>query len=174
MNQLKIEYLDIDSIIPYENNPRDNKDAVKAVAESIKLFGWKVPCVIDSNNVLVCGHTRLLAAKKLNIDTIPCIRADDLTEEQIQAYRLADNKTSELSKWDSEKLDLELEQLSEIGIDMSKFGFDTKLNEEPKEEKEIELPEVYSVLVLFKKEDDQMEFFSEMKDKGYECRLSYL
>lgn len=174
MSTIEIEYLPVDRIIPYENNPRDNKDAVKAVAESIQMFGWKVPIVIDSNNVIVCGHTRLLAAKKLNIDSVPCIRANDLTEEQIQAYRLADNKTAELSKWDSEKLDLELEQLSEIGIDMSKFGFDSKLEIEPQEPKEIELPEVYSVLVLFKKEDDQMEFFSEMKNRGYECKLSYL
>lgn len=84
-------------LIPYENNPRKNDDAVDAVAASIKEFGFKVPIVIDENNVIVAGHTRLKAAQKIGLKTVPCIVADDLNDDQIRAFRLADNKTSELA-----------------------------------------------------------------------------
>ena len=91
VNKLLVE------LVPYDNNPRNNKNAVEYVAESIKEFGFKVPLVIDKDNVIVCGHTRYLAAKKLGMEAVPCIIADDLTEEQINAYRLADNKVHEYS-----------------------------------------------------------------------------
>lgn len=114
----------IDELTPYENNPRNNDEAVKYVAESIKEFGFKVPMVIDSNNVIVCGHTRYKAAKELGMEEVPCIIADDLTEEQIKAFRLADNKVSEVAGWDLEKLDIEIAELEELGdIDMTAFGF---------------------------------------------------
>lgn len=122
MDKLKIEYLKTDELIPYANNPRNNDEAVDYVANSIKEFGFKVPCVIDSEKNVVCGHTRLKAAKKLGIKEVPCIIADDLTEEQIDAFRLADNKTAEIATWDFEKLEIELESIS--GIDMSDFGFE--------------------------------------------------
>ena len=114
--------MNIDDLIPYEQNPRKNDKAVDAVAESIRQFGFKVPIVIDSSNVIVCGHTRLKAAKKLKIESVPCIMADDLTDEQIQAFRLADNKTGELAEWDVSRLALELDDLADI--DMTAFGFD--------------------------------------------------
>lgn len=114
----------IDELTPYENNPRNNDEAVKYVAESIKEFGFKVPMVIDSNNVIVCGHTRYKAAMELGMEEVPCIIADDLTEEQIKAFRLADNKVSEVAAWDLEKLDIEIAELEELGdIDMTAFGF---------------------------------------------------
>lgn len=113
----------VDEIIPYANNPRRNDKAVDAVAESIKQFGFKQPIVIDGGGVVVCGHTRLKAAKKLGIKTVPCIVAEDLTPEQIKAYRLADNKTAELAEWDMELLPLELDDLQEF--DMTLFGFET-------------------------------------------------
>lgn len=91
----------------YENNPRNNDGAVEAVAESIREFGFKVPIVIDTNGVVVAGHTRLLAARQLGLSAVPCIVADDLTDEQIRAFRLADNKTAELAGWDFAKLELE-------------------------------------------------------------------
>lgn len=125
MDKLKIEYLKTDELIPYANNPRNNDEAVDYVANSIKEFGFKVPCVIDNEKNVVCGHTRLKAAKKLGIKEVPCIIADDLTEEQIDAFRLADNKVSEIASWDFEKLEIELESIS--GIDMSEFGFDVDL-----------------------------------------------
>ena len=113
-------------LIPYENNPRDNDGAVDAVAASIREFGWKVPVVIDKDHVIVAGHTRVKAAKKLGIETVPCIIADDLTEEQVQAFRLVDNKTNELAVWDDALLREELDALS--GLDMSVYGFEKMLD----------------------------------------------
>jgi len=121
MNHLQIEYLEINRIVPYEKNPRRNDQAVEAVAASIREFGFKVPIIIDGNNVIVCGHTRLKAAKKLKLQSVPCIRADDLTEEQIRAFRLADNKTGEAAEWDAELLNTEL---FELDFDMAQFGFE--------------------------------------------------
>lgn len=112
----------INELTPYERNPRNNSKAIDAVAASIKNFGFKVPIVIDKDGVIVAGHTRLAAAKKLKLDEVPCIVADDLTEEQIKAFRLADNKTAELAEWDPELLEIELQDITEI--DMSEFGFD--------------------------------------------------
>ena len=109
-------------IKPYEKNPRKNVGAVDAVANSISSFGFKVPVVVDKDNVIVCGHTRYKAAKKLGLDKVPCVVADDLTEEQIKAYRLADNKVSELAEWDIDLLGEELDGI--FDIDMSDFGFD--------------------------------------------------
>ena len=119
---IKIIYKPIDKIIPYENNPRLNDEAVEPVANSIEQFGFKVPIIIDSSNIIVAGHTRLKAAKQLGMDKVPCIIADDLTEEQIRAFRLVDNKVSELADWDYEKLEEELANIN--SIDMNIFDFD--------------------------------------------------
>lgn len=118
---MQIEYIEVEKVKPYKNNPRINDDAVSGVKESIRQFGFKVPVVIDRNNVIVCGHTRLKASLELGLKEIPCIRVDDLTEEQIRAFRIADNKVSEVAKWDIGKLQIELEDIS---IDMSSFGID--------------------------------------------------
>lgn len=111
----------ITDIKPYEKNPRHNDEAVQYVAESIRVFGWKQPIVIDKNGIIVAGHTRYKAAKKLGLKKIPCIVADDLTEEQVKAYRLADNKVSEAAEWDFDLLFDELDDL--LDFDMSAFGF---------------------------------------------------
>ena len=105
----------------YENNPRNNDEAIKAVANSIREFGFKVPIVITSDNVIIAGHTRLKASVSLGLSEVPCIIADDLNEEQIKAFRLADNKTAELATWDLSKLE---EELSELDMDMLQFGFE--------------------------------------------------
>lgn len=118
----------ITEIIPYKKNPRRNDDAVEYVAESIKQFGFKVPIVIDKNNVIVAGHTRYKAAKKLGLSKIPCIVADDLTEEQIKAFRLADNKVAEAAEWDFDLMGEELGEL--LDFDMSAFGFEIPETEE--------------------------------------------
>ena len=119
MNQLVFKR--IEDLTPYENNPRFNDNAVDSVASSIKEFGFKVPIVIDKNDVIVAGHTRWKASKKLGLETVPCIIADDLTEDQIKAYRLADNKVGELAEWDLNALEKEL---ASIEMDMETFGFD--------------------------------------------------
>lgn len=106
---------------PYEKNPRKNDGAVQAVANSIREFGFKVPLVIDKNYVIIAGHTRYKAALQLGMETVPCVIADDLTEEQIKAFRIADNKTGELAEWDFALLNEELSDISDI--DMSEFGF---------------------------------------------------
>lgn len=129
MNIINIE---LKNIKQYEKNPRKNDEAVGPVAESIKEFGFKCPIILDKDNVIVAGHTRYKAAKRLKLKEVPCIVADDLTEEQIRAFRLADNKVGEIAEWDFDLLNMELESIS---FDMSSFGFNI-LNEE--EEKEIE------------------------------------
>lgn len=118
---MNILELPVDELIPYENNPRKNDEAVDKVALSISAFGFKVPIVIDKDKVIVTGHTRLKAAKKLGIKTVPCIMADDLSEEQIKAFRLADNKVAEFSEWDEEKL---LKELESLEMDMTLYGFE--------------------------------------------------
>ena len=119
---MNIIEMSIAEVKPYEKNPRKNDQSVDKVANSIKEFGFKVPIVIDKHNVIVCGHTRYKAAKKLGLAVVPCVVADDLTEEQIKAYRLADNKVGEDSLWDMDLLSDELGDI--LDLDMSDFGFD--------------------------------------------------
>ena len=119
---MKVIETNVQKIIPYENNPRINNAAVKKVANSIEAFGFQQPIVVDKNFVVVVGHTRLKAAIELGMTTVPVVVADKLTEAQIQAYRIADNKVSELSEWDFDKLAIEMDGLD--GIDMTDFGFD--------------------------------------------------
>jgi ParB-like chromosome segregation protein Spo0J len=109
---MKIKEITIDELIPYENNPRYNDDSVDAVVRSIEEFGFKVPIIIDSKNIIVAGHTRLKAAKKLGMSTVPVVIADDLTPYQIKAFRIADNKVGENSYFDDKKLLAELESLN--------------------------------------------------------------
>lgn len=113
----------IEAVHMYENNPRKNETAVNAVAKSIKQFGFKQPIIIDGAGVIIAGHTRYKAAIQLGLDSVPCIVADDLTCEQVKAFRLADNKTGELADWDFERLEEELQQLAGGEIDMTEFGF---------------------------------------------------
>lgn len=131
----EVTEIPISEIRPYENNPRLNDRAVPMLMESIRTFGFNVPIIIDKDNVVIAGHTRLKAAERLGMKTVPCVRAEDLSEEQAQAYRLADNKVSELSTWDNEKLSDELMQLAG-GIDMSLFGFEVPREEIPGKEDE--------------------------------------
>lgn len=126
--KMNIVYKRLDEIVPYENNPRKNDDAVLYVSNSIQEFGFKVPIVIDGDGVIVAGHTRYKAAKKLSMDVVPCIIADDLTPSQIKAFRLADNKTAEFAEWDITLLDDELGSI--FDIDMEDFGFQTQYIDE--------------------------------------------
>lgn len=130
---MEIIELELKDIHPYANNPRHNDDTVDYVANSIREFGFKVPLVIDKDYNIVTGHTRYKACKQLGMKTIPCVIADDLTDEQIKAFRLADNKVSEYSTWDFGLLDMELESLD---LDMESFGFEINLPEELLEERE--------------------------------------
>src|SRR5574344_443284 len=133
----------ISEIKPYEKNPRKNDAAVEFVMNSIKEFGFKVPIVIDKDGVIVAGHTRYKASKKLKLTEVPCIIADDLTPEQIKAYRLADNRVAEKSEWDIDLLSGELDDI--LNIDMAQFDFDLSENidesEVVEDDFDVELPE---------------------------------
>lgn len=118
---MKVIEKKLSEIKPYENNPRNNEDAVQYVANSLKKYGWKQPIVIDKDGVIVVGHTRYRAALQLGMKTAPCVVADDLTEEEIRGYRLADNKTAEMAGWNFPLLDLELAKITTF--DMADFGF---------------------------------------------------
>lgn len=136
---MKIIEKKIDDLTPYRNNPRNNENAVDAVAASIKEFGFKVPIVIDTDGVIIAGHTRHKAAQKIGMKKVPCIIADDLTPEQIKAFRVADNKVSEFATWDFEKLE---EELAALSLDMSAFGFEPPSGDNGGEIVEDDPPEV--------------------------------
>ena len=127
---MKVETVSIDKIKPYENNPRNNDDAVDAVANSIKEFGWQQPIVVDNDRVIIAGHTRYKAAKQLKLKEVPIVVADKLTKEQVNAYRLADNKVGELADWNEDLLDQ---------IDMTDFGFDENIEFDPADDIDVDL-----------------------------------
>lgn len=153
-NRMEVKEWPIDKAKPYDKNPRKNDDAVEATANSIKAFGWQQPIVVDKNGVIIVGHTRLKAAKKLKLKQVPVTVAGNLTDEQVKAYRLADNKTGELADWDVDMLDDELNDI--LNIDMEDFGFDAvgeddaevvddDFDEEPPEEPTSKLGDVYQL-----------------------------
>lgn len=135
---MKVQNVSIDSIKPYENNPRNNDQGVDAVAKSIKEFNWQQPIVVDKDHVIIVGHTRYLAAQKLGLKEVPIVIAEKLTPEQVKAYRLADNKTNELTDWNNDLLDQELNDI--LDIDMTDFGFEDIEPEEKPEDIEPEVP----------------------------------
>lgn len=176
-----IVMLPVSEVRPYEKNPRKNADAVKYVRASIEKFGFKQPIVIDSNRVIISGHTRLEAAKSLGMDEVPCIVADDLTEAQAKALRLADNKVAEFSEWEMNLLGGELGELAEISdIDMGDFGFDLTdldnigMDDDENAEKGVNLSDTYQIIVECESETEQQEFFEKLSGEGYRCRLSTL
>jgi DNA modification methylase len=124
MDRLTVIYKKVSELIPYINNPRNNEAGVDKVASSINSFGFKVPIIVDKDNEIIAGHTRLLAAKKLGMEEVPCIVASDLTEAQIKAFRIADNKVADFTTWDNEMLAIEFEALEELNFDLLATGFD--------------------------------------------------
>jgi site-specific DNA-methyltransferase (adenine-specific) len=127
---MNVQQVKIEKVKPYDKNPRKNKAAVDYVANSIKEFGFQQPIVVDKDMVVIAGHTRLKAAKKLKLKEVPVVIADNLTEEQVKAYRLADNKTAEKAEWDFDLLTDELLSLQELDFDMEQFGFDFDFGED--------------------------------------------
>lgn len=174
MDKLKIVYKKLDDLTPYENNPRLNDGAVDAVAKSIEEFGFKVPIVIDKDGVIVAGHTRLKAAKQLAINEVPCIIADDLSDEELKAFRLADNKVSELAGWDFEKLEAEL---TDIDFDMSDFGFDFNTIDEESDKFDDtdtdyhDINDKTIIAIEFDTEQELESAFQKLNDEGYNCQI---
>lgn len=168
-------------IMPYEKNPRKNDDAVKYVAESIKQFGFKVPIVIDSDGVIVAGHTRYKAAKKLKLDAVPCIVADDLTEDQIKAFRLADNKVAEKAEWDFDLLASELDELFYFDMEVFGFGDEDEEDDEDEEPAAVErddlsgqVGEMYQIVIECASEAEQEQLFYRFTKEGLKCRTLIL
>ena len=181
MNIVKIK---VEDLIPYINNPRNNENAVDKVASSIKEFGFKNPIVIDKNNVIINGHTRLLASKKLGLKEVPVIVADDLSEAQVKAFRIADNKTSEYATWDEELLKIELEQLEEmnfnldtVDIDYSDFDLEIDYIEddfiEIKEREDLsdKVNSAYEIIIECDNEEEQEEMYNRFIEEGLRCRV---
>ena len=171
---MKILNIKVKEIKPYEQNPRINDHAVEKVANSIKEFGIKQPLVVDENNVLIVGHTRLKAMQQLGIEEAPCIVASDLTEEQAKAYRLADNKTNEFADWDFELLDLELGELGELGFDMSDFGFENSSQEKIFDTDEQFFNDKEIIIIEYENNNQLEKAFNELTEMGYPCRISTL
>lgn len=158
---------------PYARNPRKNDQAVDAVANSIREFGFKVPIVIDKNGEIIAGHTRYKAAKKMKLEEIPCIIADDLTEEQIKAFRLADNKVGELADWDFDLLSDELDEIADI--DMNEFGFLENMDQtEEANRKDISDALRFDdyKLIVEGTEEELNELYDKLISEGWKCIIS--
>lgn len=170
----QVEWLEINSLNPYENNARKNDATIPYLKNSIQRFGFRVPLVIGKGNVVVCGHTRLKAALELGMEKLPCVRADDLTDAELKAFRLADNKVQELSGWDFEKLDAEMEQLKiDFDGDMVDFGFDAGFNDD-EEDDDKEVKSCFEVIVECSNESEMEEVFNRLQEEGLKCRVSTL
>ena len=170
--EMNIVYRSLKTLKPYKKNAKKhNKEQVERIANSIKEFGFTQPVIVDKNNCVVAGHGRILGAKKAGLKQVPTVMLDDLTEEQIKAYRLVDNKLNE-SEWDYNLLDDELENLAE-DIDMSLFGFDLDMTDEELDEvmKEVKFKtkEKHLVIVSCKSEKETTKAQKEIEQLGYKC-----
>ena len=180
---MNIISMKLDDVIPYARNPRHNTDAVDKVAASIKEFGFRQPIVVDGGMVIVAGHTRYLAAKKLKLTEVPVHIAKDLTPAQAKAYRLADNRTHEEAKWDDELLALELGELDDApDLDIKLTGFDAKEIEQylhidaggidgAGDDPTGNYKEQYGVIVVCDNEAQQEEVYSKLNGEGYNCKV---
>lgn len=172
MQKLNIVYRQIKDLKPYKKNAKKHsKEQVEQIANSIKEFGFTQPVIVDKNNEVVAGHGRILGAKKAGLKQVPTVYPEELTEEQIKAYRLVDNKLNE-SEWDYSLLDEELENLTE-DIDMNLFGFemDEQQEKETKKKVEFEIKEKYEVHIICKDEKQMEQVYNDVKGYGQECKL---
>ena len=171
---MNIKNIAVKDLIPYEKNTKKHDDVqINNVAESIKQYGFVQPIVIDKNNVVVIGHCRLLAAKKLKMTDVPCVCVDDLTEEQVKALRIVDNKSNE-SPWD---FDFLADELAEINLDAFNFDFGVNFDDddtEIKEREEIALNESISVVVECSDDEEAEAIFEKLSEEGYKCHISTL
>lgn len=171
---MDIKNISVKDLIPYDKNTKKHDDVqINNVAESIKQYGFVQPIVIDKNNVVVIGHCRLLAAKKLKMQEVPCVCVDDLTEEQVKALRIVDNKSNE-SSWD---FDFLADELAEINLDAFNFDFGVNFGDddtEIKEREEIALNESISVVVECADDEEAETIFEKLNEEGYKCHISTL
>lgn len=171
--ELNITYRPIRELKPYKKNAKKhNKEQVEQIANSIKEFGFTQPVIIDKHDCVVAGHGRILGAKKAGLKQVPTVCLDELTEEQIKAYRLVDNKLNE-SEWDYSLLDEEIEQLTNIDMDL--FGFDADMTDDDLEkalkEVKFKVKEKHLVIVTCKTEEETKALQDKLKNKGYDCQV---
>ena len=178
-----LEHWPLERFIDYARNPRKNDHAVDKVASAIREFGFRVPVVAKSDGTVVDGHLRLKAAKKLGLDTVPVLLADDLSETQIKAFRISVNKLAELAEWDSELLKLELADLHEAEFDMDLLGFDAADlslamgfedgldGEAPAPDAGIDYKENFAIIVECEDEPHQQESFEKLTGMGFTCKV---
>jgi ParB-like chromosome segregation protein Spo0J len=165
-----IQNLDIGLIKPYKKNAKTHSEKqIDQVAGSIKQFGWAQPLVVDSENNLVIGHCRLLAAKKLGLHEVPVIQMDNLDKKQIKALRLADNKLNE-STWDMDLAQAELKELVSEDFDIAVTGF--SLVEETEEIEEDFQAKKYCVTVEAKNDLDAKNIYEKLTEMGFDCRIN--
>jgi hypothetical protein len=163
--------VNVADIVPYDNNPRRNDQAVEAVKESIKQCEYVAPIIVDEDMVVLAGHTRLKALKELGRQIADVMQVSGLTEEQKKKYRLLDNKTNELASWDWDKLELELDGLDFGGFD---FGFELAEDDSPNEISEAKYKESISVVIDCENEEEAEQIFETLTDEGYKCHISTL
>lgn len=174
---MKVDLVAVEKIIPYARNPRRNQKAIKKVAASIKEFGWRVPIVVDKENVVIAGHTRLMAAQQLGLKEVPVHVAENLTPAQVKAYRIADNRTHDEAEWNDELLTLEMTDLKEMGFPLSMTAFDPseinkllKTIQEESEKIDEEIPTTFGIYIECLDEEQQVAILSELNDRGLKCR----
>ena len=173
--ELKIEYLPIKALKPYEKNTRKHqKKDVENIARSIEKYGFNDAIGIWKDNIIIEGHGRLLAAKQLGMTEVPCVRLDHLTDEQRREYAIAHNATAELSEWD---LDILPDELADLDLSAFDFDFGVSLDEhdtETKQREEIALNESVSVVVECSDDEEAEAIFEKLSEEGYRCHISTL
>ena len=162
----------LDQIVPYENNPRKNDDAVEAVKESIRQCEYISPIIVDEDMMILAGHTRAKALEELEVEEVEVLKVEGLSEQEKRKFRLLDNKTGEIAGWDFTMLDIELQDLDFEGYD---FGFDVSaIEEELTDIKEVDYHENISVIVECDSDEEAEEIFNDLTNEGYRCRISTL
>lgn len=167
-----IEEISIDKIIPYARNPRKNDGAVAKVAASIMEYGFRQPIVVDKNMVVVAGHTRLDAARQLHLVTVPVHIANELTEQQIKAYRIADNRVAQDSEWENELLELELQEVGDLFTGFSEQELKKLFMKDSDTDPEgFDYTEKYEVVIECDGETQQEKIYQQLTEQGYKCRV---
>jgi ParB-like chromosome segregation protein Spo0J len=171
---MKIEQWPLSKLVHYARNPRKNDHAVEKVAAAIKEFGFRVPIIAKSDGTIIDGHLRAKAAAKLQLETVPVVLADDLTETQIKAFRLSVNRMAELAQWDSELLKLEFEEIKLEGFDLELAGFDSDFldtKEPERDEIEPNLINEFLLVVELENENEQQTLFESLQKQGYKVKI---
>ena len=172
---MEITRIAISELKPYERHAHNSANAVRAVAESIRRFGFKQPLVVDKRNVVVCGHARLAAAKSLGMTELPCVLATELSEDEIRAFRILDNKLHEKSSWDVDAL---VAELAEIKFDFAPFEVEFDLGLDApnfdSERAEPELERSYQIVVTCADEEEQSALYERLVEEGYQAKLCNL